>query len=321
MSAISRDGGFALVSVLLVLALLGLVGTEFAFSMRLEAAMVRAYKDAVIGGHLAEAGAEQAIREILTDYQLVGIPDNGPLTFFRSLREPLPPLPRESVPLGSGRFSYRISDEESRINVNTASDALLQRLFTEIGLEKRVRDPIVDSIQDWKDSNDEHRLSGAESDDTYLKRSVPYRARNANFEDIRELLQVNGITAEIYYGRDRETALKDYVTVFGRGQVNINTAPELVLRAVGLSSAEVSEIVLTRGTAPYTAVPATFAGRGLGTTTRTFRIEAEGRVGSESRTRLMAIVQKQAGAPTTSSAVTVLSWRPDHEGAARGTAP
>ena len=56
------EGGFALVAVLLVLAILGIVAAEFAFSMRLEASAVRAYKDGVTGVHLAEAAIEQAIR-------------------------------------------------------------------------------------------------------------------------------------------------------------------------------------------------------------------------------------------------------------------
>jgi type II secretory pathway component PulK len=316
-----REEGFALVPVLLVLALLGLVGTEFAFSMRLEAAMVRAYKEAVFGRHLAEAGAEQAIREILTDHQLAGLPGDDPLTFFRSPGNPLPRLPRESVALGNGRFSYRITDEESRINLNTASEALLQRLLSELGHSKRVRDTIVDSIQDWKDPNEEHRLNGAESDDTYLKLPVPYRSRNGNFEDIAELLQVKGITPEIYHGRDGQAALKDYVTVFGRGQVNINTASELALRALALSAAEVSEIVQTRRAVPYSTVPPTVTGRGLATTSRTFRIEAEGRLGSEAPTRLIAIVAKQPGVVASSSALTVLAWRPERGGPATRSAP
>ena len=51
----AREGGFALIAVLLVLAMPGVVGAEFAYSMRLEATSVRAYKDGVIGTHLAEA--------------------------------------------------------------------------------------------------------------------------------------------------------------------------------------------------------------------------------------------------------------------------
>src|SRR5512132_4703850 len=53
--AVRNDRGFALLAVMLVLALLGVVVTEFAVSMRLEASMVRSYRDGVVATHLAEA--------------------------------------------------------------------------------------------------------------------------------------------------------------------------------------------------------------------------------------------------------------------------
>lgn len=304
------EQGFALIAVLLVLALLGVIGAEFAFSMRLEASMVRSYRDGVIAMHLAEAGVQQAIREILTQAPLVGFPDGEPLTFFRTALERLPRLPRDGVALGGGQFSYRITDEESRIDLNRTPPDRVDRLLSVLGLDKQVRDTIVDSLQDWQDADEEHRLNGAESEDTYLRLPVPYRSRNAPLEDINELLQIHGVTPEIYYGRDREPALRDYVTVHGSGKVNINTAPETALRALGLSDAEVSEIVQSRRAAPYAVVPAQFTGRGLVTTTRTFRIEAEGLVAGEPRARVTAIVQIQAGAGPDPEIV-VLAWNPN----------
>jgi hypothetical protein len=53
-------------------------------------------------------------------------------------------------------------------------------------------------------------------------------------------------------------------------------------------------------------VPGQFGGRGLTTTTRTFRIEAEGLVGGEVRARITAIVQRRADAANDS--VIVLEW-------------
>src|SRR3989440_11151432 len=57
--------GIALIVVLLVMTIVGVVGAEFAYSMRLEAAAVRAYKDGILGGHLAQAAVAQATREIV----------------------------------------------------------------------------------------------------------------------------------------------------------------------------------------------------------------------------------------------------------------
>jgi general secretion pathway protein K len=298
--------GFALIAVLLVLALLGIVGAEFAYSMRLEASAVRAYKETLIAAHLAEAGVEQAIREMVADVAYASLPDDGVLTFYNRERGALPRLPRDKVPLGSGAFSYRITDEESRINVNTSPPDRLDRLLDALGLKKEERDTIVDSIQDWRDANEEHRLNGAESDDTYLELPVPYRARNANIEALPELLQIKGITRELYNGVEGRPGLADAVTVKSPGQININTVTPIVLRALAFSDAEITEILQARRDFPYNAVPPRFSGRGLVTTSRTFRIEAEGIVEGQTRARLTAVVQKRTdqGAPT----VAILEW-------------
>jgi len=98
--------GFALLAVTLVLALLGIVVTEFAFSMRLEAAMVRAYKDAVLARHLAEAGIQQAIREILNDASVHGLDEDGQVAFYQAppgtaaTPTRLPTLPRSTSSSG-----------------------------------------------------------------------------------------------------------------------------------------------------------------------------------------------------------------------------
>ena len=301
----SRDErGFALIVVLLVLAVVGVVGAEFAYSMRLEATAVRAYKDGIIASHLAEAAVAQATREVVADARYVTLDERGLLTFYTAERLELPRLPREKVEFGGGQYGYRISDEEGRINLNTSAPDRIDRLLRELGLDKSVRDTIGDSLQDWRDPNDAYRLNGAESDH-YLKLPVPYRAKNANLDSARELLQIRGVTPEIYNGAPDRPGLAEAVTVKTAGQININTATPLVLAALGLSAAEISEIVQARRVAPYTAVPATFGGRGLATQTRTFRIEAEGIVDGRVAARVTAVLQRRDGTPP---AVTVLEW-------------
>src|SRR5216117_3307651 len=103
----TRERGFALVVVLLVLALVAVAGGEFAYSMRLEAAAVRAYKNGIIGNHLAETALEQAIREIVADAAFVVEEDDGLVTFYTTDRRPLPRLRREKAEFGGGRYSYR----------------------------------------------------------------------------------------------------------------------------------------------------------------------------------------------------------------------
>ncbi len=306
-TATKNERGFALLMVLLVLALVAVVSAEFAYSMRLEAAAVRAYKNGIIGSHLAETALEQAIREIVADAAFVVEEDDGLLTFYTTDRRPLPRLRREKAEFGGGRYSYRITDEEARLNINTSPPDRIDRLLRTLGLEKEVRDTIVDSIQDWRDPDEAHRANGAESEDYYLKLPVPYRSRNANIESITELLQIKGVTAAIYRGEKDRPGLATLVTARSSGPVNMNTAGPAVLSALGLSSAEITEIVQGRhNNGPFANVPGKFGGRNLSVATRTFRIEAEGIVDERVAARLTAIVQKRTEGDPPS--VPVLEW-------------
>jgi len=313
----SDQRGFALLAVTLVLALLGVVVSELAFSMRLQAAMVRSYKDAVLARQLAEAGIQQGIREVLSDATVQGLDEDGQVVFYRVAQtgakpQGLPQLPRSQVQLGPGGFSYRITDEEARLNLNSGQRAPLDRLLTLLGLEKEQRDVITDSIDDWRDPNDTHRMNGAESD-YYLQLPVPYLARNSNLQDVAELLQIKGITPELYYGHDDTPGLVDLVTVRSRGQlINLNTAPKLILQASGLGDPEVENILQSRAMNPYGTVPGLYTARPgvrfiVGSLT--FRIEAEGLIAGEPRARQVAVVRRQFGAQTAAPTLIVYSWR------------
>lgn len=313
--AAARDQrGFALLAVTLVLAILGVVVSEFAYSMRLQASMVRAYKDKLLGQHLAEAGVQQAIREILSEANVHGVDEEGQVVFYRvpagtTVPQRIPPLQRTRVALGGGEFSYRITDEERRVNLNASVPARIDKLLLAVGIDKDVRDKINDSLLDWRDADDNYRTNGAESDDHYLNLPVPYRARNGNLQDIAELLQIKGVTPEIYYGQGERPPLFEFVTVRGSVAININTAPPPVLSAAGLSDAEITDVVQSRVNAPNPSVPGRFGGRRMTVLSTVFRIEAEGLIAGQVKSRVIAIVQR-GGGRTVTPTVTVYSWRP-----------
>jgi general secretion pathway protein K len=220
----------------------------------------------------------------------------------------LPPLPRLRVELGAGQFSYRITDEAARLNINAASPDRLDRLLTALGVDRQQRDVINDSLQDWRDANEIHRLHGAESD-FYLRLPVPYRARNADLQDVTELLQIRGVTRELYFGDEGRPGLGDLVTTAGITTVNLNTAAPPVLKALGLSEAEIDDVTQARVRAPYPSVPGRFAGRSLTVGSNVFRIEAEGVVAGMPRRRVIAIVQRSLPLD-----VAILSWRSGSDG-------
>jgi len=311
----TRDRGFVLLAVLLVLTLLAVIVTELAFSARLEASMVRSYRDGVLARHLVEAAVQQAIREIATPAQVAATDEAGQLVFYRALPGQttptrLPALPRVRVALGPGEFSYRLVDESGRLGLNAAGPDRFDRLLQALGLDRTQRDVIGDSLQDWRDPNEAHRLHGAESE-FYLALPVPYRPRNANLQDAAELLQIRGVTPELYWSTGDRPGLGELTTAAPVAAVNLNTASALVLKAIGLSDAEIADVVQARVRAPYPSVPGRFAGRGLAVGSSVFRVEAEGWIGGSVRSRAVAIVQR--GRKNAPLEATILTWRPGGE--------
>jgi general secretion pathway protein K len=297
------ERGFALVAVMLVLGLLGIIAAEFAYSMRLEAEAMRAWRDQMRAAHLAEAGVGQALRELAGDFGFVSLPFDGVLTFYKQGPPAVivPRMARTKVRLGAGEFSYLITDEQARLNVNNMlnAPARLDKLLQCLGIDKVDRDVIVDSILDWLDTNDDHRMNGAESDDYYLKLPVPYRARNGQMESINELLQIKGVTPALFEGVDGRPGLRDVLTTRG-GVPNINTAGPVVFCAMDVQAAQVSQFTQTRLEAPYTTPPSNV--QGFGASTNTYRIEAVGLIDGRPRASVTAIVQKRTTTPV------VLEW-------------
>lgn len=141
-----------------------------------------------------------------------------------------------------GSFLVVIEDEAGKVPLNKliAGNAynpqvrdLLVRLLSlpEFKLDPGKVNEIVDSIKDWLDKDDEVTGLGAES--SYYRGLVhPYAIKNGFLDCIDELLMVKGVTKELYYGTKDTPALKECLTMYGDGAININTAPKLVLRAL-----------------------------------------------------------------------------------------
>jgi len=158
----------------------------------------------------------------------------------------------KDVPVGAGRLTVAVDDpreeggaaagpgledEARKINLNEASEEVLERLFREAaGLGKSESSEIAASILDWRDQNSAIHLGGAEGD-YYQSLSPPYDSKDAPFEWLEELLFVKGIDDDIF------DKVRSYVTVYSQGKVNINTATEVVLRALGCGDSLTAKIL------------------------------------------------------------------------------
>jgi general secretion pathway protein K len=138
----------------------------------------------------------------------------------------------------SGAKVYGIRDEERKININTADPTTLMNLFGEAGhLSKERSRELAEAIYDWRVFG-ESEAGGFLSDDFY--ESHDYKQKKGNFEVLDELLLVKGITPEIYHN------MEPFITIYGNGKVNLNTATKPVLMALGLSSALANKIIMVR---------------------------------------------------------------------------
>ena len=284
-AAISRslrsERGAALLLVLWLGALFVVVLAAFAFAMRTELDAARNVKDETEAYALAQAGIARGLVELAA-------------VAARPAPVPFAPWRSGQVAFGRGAYEVVVTDEESKLPLDGAATESLARLLRNAG----ATDPgavatIVDSVLDWLDADDFHRLNGAE-DEYYGSLPKPYRPRNGPFAKLEELLLVKGMTRDIFYGNigdperlaelrrtpplerqfrpGEHLGIRRFLTVLTTGSVNPVTASADVRAALALPDAE--------GVAPG---PAPMSG--------TYAIESLGRVEASAVTyRIVATV-------------------------------
>lgn len=134
---------------------------------------------------------------------------------------------------GQTKVCYGLIDEERKINVNTADAEVMERLFKFVLSVDEVRaQDLAASIVDWRDADSELSTPVGSAEDPFYRNLTynPYEAKDAPLEAMDELRLVKGMDA------NSMEKLKNYLTVFGDGKININTAPKAVLLAVGMST-------------------------------------------------------------------------------------
>ena len=94
-------------------------------------------------------------------------------------------------------------------------------------------------ILDWRQWGTSE-AAGFFSKEYYANLEYPYRKKDADYEVLDELLLVKGVTRDIY------ERILPYVTIYGEGKVNINTASGPVLAALGLDDDLVAKILSVR---------------------------------------------------------------------------
>jgi general secretion pathway protein K len=248
--------GMALLITLTVITLLIAVTVELNRRARATVYATAAARDRLILSQILMSGVHTAFAMLVEDKKETQIDS---LQEDWANEEKIKTL-LEALELGDGTLTVKISDERSRIQVNAlvnfpegqdfdVHQPIIWRKFLRAAFleyeHPEESDPvntIVNSLKDWLDSGDDDAitgLTGAESD-YYQDLDPPYACRNGPFTYLSEMLQVKGVTPELFYGRQDVPGISKYLTVSGMsdngnqnftfdGKININTAEIPVL--------------------------------------------------------------------------------------------
>jgi general secretion pathway protein K len=157
----------------------------------------------------------------------------------------------------SGDALVEVIPESSRLDVNKATPDDLYRVVLAVSGDPARARQITDGIVDW-------RSPAAESpslfDQYYFSLGPTFRARHASLLEIEELLLVEGMSPEMFYGNYTTGAdgrlyarggLRDCLSVWGSlGPFDVNTASPALMEAMGMTPEMAASIVATRQQQP-----------------------------------------------------------------------
>jgi general secretion pathway protein K len=235
--------GFALIAALWLLVAFAAVGTGISIHARARRLSAANSLDEDRGHAAAEAGLEHArsrLARLITGD--VGLSQQVPAVAGDPWHLAALVL-LDTVRLGDERYHVSIRDAGASINLNLASEEVLERFFIALPIDAGRANEIAESIMDWRDSDNLHRLHGAETDD-YLRLGSAVLPANANFSRLEELRYVKGMTPEIF------ARVRPLLTLVGTGQINLNAASRPVLLALpGMTEEAAAVLLQTRGSA------------------------------------------------------------------------
>jgi type II secretory pathway component PulK len=194
----------------------------------------------------------------------------------------------------------------SFLNINRVTQSQLLLFFTRLGYDYGLADDLTQSILDWRDTDIARRARGAERE-AYIELGRIVLPRDGSFQDVDELLHVMHMTPEIH------DSIRPYLTVLGAtGGINVNTAPEPVLRSIAsFSDVAVENIVRARASGMRIRNAAALTSLTGGGNTSGVRYESPEMLvtsigrnrGGRAPYRIEAVIRRTTGANATSTVV------------------
>jgi len=145
------------------------------------------------------------------------------------------------------RFEYDIDGETvtvelvpvaSKLSLQKVRQQVWKEIFMSYGKSEEEALAIIAAIQDWVDRDDLLHPGGAEINE-YQSLPFAYVPHNDKIVDIRELLLIQGIDEEMYYGSDEHPPLTDFFTEReAPDRMDINTAPAALVQVLTQATEE-----------------------------------------------------------------------------------
>ena len=234
--------GFALIAALWLLIAFTVVAATISVHARSRRLAVANSIDEDRGRAAAEAGLEHALSRLA---RLIAGNSTSPRAIPEATEDPWREaglVLTDTNKLGDQRYHVSIRDAGSSLNLNRATEEQIERLLIALSIDAGRATEIAQSVMDWRDSDDMHRLRGAEVD-AYLRAGSAELPTNVNFSRVEELQYVKGVTPEIF------ARVRPFLTVMGTGVINMNAAPRPVLLSLpGMSEEAVAVLERKRGT-------------------------------------------------------------------------
>lgn len=251
--AVPRCRGSALLAVLWLTAALSAIAFTVANTVRAETERTSTTVDSVRAYYVAAGAIDRAILWIQWGSTYRN-PDGSP-RYFQN------PMPILNFDFPTGAATVEVIPETAKLNINQAAAPELTHLLVALGVGGDQAQGIVQGILDWRSASPGGAFT--QFDQHYLGLTPSFRARHASFQEIEELLLIQGVTPDLFYGsyiRDQDghlvprAGLRDCVSVFGAtGQLDANTVTPAVMQAIGIAPATAAAIVAQRRIAPFKA--------------------------------------------------------------------
>jgi len=251
-----NNSGFALMAVLFISAVVSTLALGYATTARLKALQVRYGQEKVEEFFRLTSGLEIGLHEYkkyILNRSLLERREEIEAVTGKFLELWYPRFEPYVTEIDGKQYEIQLLNESGKFDINNVSPEILLKVLKLCGADEPDAFALVDAILDFIDTDDNHRLNGAEND-FYMSLDVPYSCKNQPFENIEELLLVRGVSSELFFGNNEHPGLIDMLSILGDpATLDINSAsPKAFAIIDNLPSAVAQAVVSYRLDEPIT---------------------------------------------------------------------